>query len=223
MTDDRFIDYQDKIYQVAIFLINPRLALLKQLNDGENKVLWSIAAFHGIFTVFYQSVFDSLIVTLSWLFSQKADRGLIWYLNQVKVHSKVFSKDEIDAQLKQIQDAEETIKKILIIRDKWIAHRDAAPFNNPDKFLEENEITIEDLEKLVNLAERIIQEHFGKFQDTFVEFELPSTNLDDLTRCMIQRNGFLNFLEKYDIGKRNPDYLERVSQARKKLFDDTGL
>lgn len=223
MTDDRFIDYQDKIYQVAVFLLNPRLALLKQLNADENKILWSIAAFYGIFSVFYQSVFDSLIVTLAWLFSEKEDRGLIWYLNQVKMHSKVFSPDEIDAQLKEIKNNEEIINKIKTIRDKWIAHRDAAPFNDPDKFLKANEIRMEDLESLVGLAEGIIQEHFGRFRDTHVDFELPATDVNDLARCMTQRNAFLKFLEEFDFAKRTPDYMETVSQARKKLSDAIGF
>lgn len=212
----RIDDYQEQVYKDVVFLLNSRLSLLKQLNADENRILWAMA-FGGTFYVFNNSLFDNLVVTLSWLFSDREQRSLIWYLKQVKEHSQIFSKAEIDAQLKLIENAAETIEKLKTRRDKWIAHRDASASNNRDKFLKENKIEIEDFERLVNLAEEIIQEHFGRFQTAEVDFELPANDINDLARCISQRQELLLFLGEFDISIRKDNFMERIIQARKNL------
>jgi hypothetical protein len=89
MKDEQFIDYQDQIFQDSAFLLSPKLSLLKQLKAEENHILWKMS-FSTTILVFFNSVFDSLVVTLTWLFSDREKRSLIWYLEQVREHSKIF-------------------------------------------------------------------------------------------------------------------------------------
>lgn len=212
-------EYQDQSFSDIVFLLNSRFSLLKQLSERANQKVWRIAVIFGLLHTIYNALFDSLIVTLAWLYSKKLTdkRSLIWYLNQVKDNSKAFTKDEIDDQLNEIETHNDRILKIKNLRDKWITHRDPNAFNNRDQFLGENNLKIEDFEVLITLAEKIINKHFGRFQATEADFSLPSNDITDLARIINERNELLYFLEEFDIAKNKIDADERIELARKKL------
>lgn len=213
----QFDAHLNQTFQDIVFLLRSRIELLKQLSADENQILWSMGAIFGIFYVVHQSLLDNLIVTLSWLFSKRDNKSLIWYLNQVREHSASFSRDEIDEQLNQIDALEDTIERVKTVRDKCTVHRDPNAVNNREKFLTENKLELADFENLINLAERIINCHFGRFQDTTLDFGLPSNDVGALARCLEQRAELLRFLEEFDISNKKPDFVERILCARKNL------
>lgn len=212
-------DYQEQIFWDIVTLLNSRLQLLKELSSSNLATEWTMGALAGLHRTIYYSLFDNLIVTLAWLFSNKNvdKRSLFWYLKQVRNNCKKFSKDEIDTQLAEIEKVRDEISKITTMRDQWIAHRDSSAFNNREEFLEENEIEIRDLETLVNLAESIIDAHFGEFKDCEVDFTLPSNDFKDVINGLKQLHELVFFLNEFDISFGKPDFEDHITQARKNL------
>jgi hypothetical protein len=216
--------YRKQIYLDVVFLLNTRLQLLKEFSEEKNSIVWKIAL-SGFSEMVYRSLFDNLITSLSWLFSEsKMDkRSLYWYLNQVKSNKLAFSIDEIDEQINQLNSVKAIVDKIKIVRDKWVAHRDVNAFNNPTYFLQTNNIKIEDFEILVNLAKEIIGEHSGRFDDTELDFDLAIKGVELLADAEKSRISLLEFICEIDISKRKPDFEERKNKAIEKLFNDVNI
>jgi hypothetical protein len=49
------------------------------------------------------------------------------------------------------------------------------------------------------------------------DFELPSNDLNDLSRCINERNEFIRFLEVFDLSNKKDDFANQVREARKQL------
>ncbi len=211
--------YRRQIYKDGVFLMNTRFRFLKEFTDNNNRVIWE-NPLGGLSSIFYDSLFDNLIVTLSWLYSEsKQDkRSLIWYLNQIKANTKKFSDEEIDEQLGKINEVKNIIEKIHIVRSKWIVHRDPIAFNNPKDFLESNEVSLQDFETLIKLAQEIINEHFGRFEDTEVDFDLPVIGIDGLVWGEKARRDLLYFIEEIDLSGGKADSEERKNKAIESLL-----
>ncbi len=98
------------------------------------------------------------------------ERSFIWYINQLKEHSTSFEKpqrftnEELDEQLKEIEDERANLKIIGKYRDKWFAHRDKKYFDNPMKLWVDEPLNINVLESTVGLAKRLVEQHFSKIR-----------------------------------------------------------
>jgi hypothetical protein len=114
-------------------------------------------------------------------------RSLFWFLDELKLDEKeeketrsLFrslaglefdEKEEKEAELNKIAEfdsrkknkrnellcLEKTVSKVRLIRNKWVAHRDREAFENPNKFLKDVGLKIEDIKVLVEKAISIIQ------------------------------------------------------------------
>ena len=215
--------YRRQIFQDLAVLLNFRFQLLTELTDNKNRVLWE--ALSGVFSVIYQSLFENLIITLSWLYSESKEdrRSLIWYLKQVKSHTQIFSDSEIEKQLEKIDQKKDIVAKLKTVRDKWIAHRDPIAFNNPNEFLNVNKIELQDFEILIKLAEGIIQEHYNKFEDTQVVFDIPTPGIYALCSSVEARKDLLNFLTELDTSIGKTDAEDRKNIAIDKLLQKHSL
>ena len=190
-----------------MFWLNTRLELLKDFTDDKNSSLWDgrLGTLSG---VLFHSLFDNLIVTLSWLYaSLESDekRSLRWYLCQVKEHSKVFTEQELNTQLQTIDSAEDIVIKVKTVRDKWIAHRDPKAFNKPHVFLQTYHIDISDLEKLIEIAKEILQEHSQRFDDTDLNFDAPLHGVELLVEGGRLRTEMIKLFEEIDLDQLRDD------------------
>lgn len=222
--EEELRQYRQQIYKDVVFLMNTRLKLLKEFADTKNRLVWS-SPLGGLSSVLWDSLFDNLIITLSWLYSSsnRDRRSLIWYLNQVKVNTKKFSDDEIDDQLKKIEKIKDTIEKIKIVRDKWVGHRDPVAFNDPEKFSQEYKVNLSEFETLIRIAEEIINEHFGRFEDAEVLFDLPIHGIDLLVKGEKSRVDILHFAEKIVLSRRKPDTEEQKNNAVNEILNKHNL
>ena len=99
-------------------------------------------------------------------------RSFVWYINQLKEHStsfdspNKFTNDELDKQLLRIEGEDKNLKVIGLYRDKWFAHRDKKYFDNPMKLWDDQPLELGVLESTVDLAKKIVEEHFSRLRDT---------------------------------------------------------
>ena len=185
-------EYRDTLYKHDLILITARLNLLEQFHDPKHSLLWEGPHAFTI-SFFYQSIFDNLIITLSWLFSDSTTekRSIVWYLNKVNEHN-ILSYDVIKANLQDIINEKDRIDKVKVVRDRWLAHRDPAPFNNPEAFFRENDISLDDLQALVNLAKRILREHFHLIDQMGISYDHPSADIKILSHHVVIGLDFRN-------------------------------
>lgn len=87
------------------------------------------------------------------------------------------------------------VEKILKIRDKLIAHQDKAAFENPEAFLEEiGDLTLQDLEPLIETAESIIYENRPTADLSYLAIKTPFL----LMKVMSENDSsFIDSLRKY--------------------------
>ena len=222
--EEELRQYRQQIYKDVVFLMNTRLKLLKEFTDANNRLVWK-SPLGGLSSVLYDSLFDNLIVTLSWLYSpaNRDKRSLVWYLNQVKANTDKFSSDEIDDQLKKIESVADIIDRVKTVRDKWVGHRDPIAFNNPKDFMDMNNIQIADFESLIRLAEEIINEHFGRFEDAHLIFDLPINGIDLLVKGENSRVDIIRFAEKIVLSRRKPNFEEQKNSAVEELLEKHNL
>lgn len=222
--EEELKQYRQQIYKDVVFLMNTRLKLLKEFADTKNRLAWN-SVLGGLSSVLWDSLFDNLIVTLSWLYSSSSrdKRSLIWYLNQVKANTKKFSADEIDNQLKRIDEIKDVIEKVKTVRDKWVGHRDPIAFNNPEQFSEDYKINLNEFETLIHVAEEIIAEHFGRFEDAHPIFDLPINGIDLLVKGENSRVDIIRFGEKVVLSRRKPDFEEQKNNAVDELLNKHNL
>ncbi|CAN5231976.1 hypothetical protein BH10ACI1_BH10ACI1_04750 [soil metagenome] len=192
--EEELKQYRQQIYKDVVFLMKTRLKLLKEFADGKNKLVWK-SPLGSLSSVLWDSLFDNLIVTLSWLYSSASrdKRSLIWYINKVKEYTDKFSDDEIKDQFGKIEEVADIIKKVKTVRDSWVGHRDPLAFNNPEFFLQDYEINLNELETLIRIAEEIINKHFGRFEDTEVDFDLPINGIEIMAKGEQARISVINF------------------------------
>lgn len=222
--EEELKQYRQQIYKDVVYLMNTRLKLLKEFADGRNQLVWN-SPLAGLSSVLWDSLFDNLIVTLSWLYSSASrdKRSLIWYLNKVKDNTDKFSDDEIDNQLKRIEETKDIIEKVKTVRDKWVGHRDPIAFNDPEKFLQDYEINLNELEASIRIAEKIISEHFGRFDDSHPIFDLPINGIDLLVKGENSRVDIIRFAEKIVLSRRKPNFEEQKNNAVEQLLNNHNL
>jgi hydroxymethylpyrimidine pyrophosphatase-like HAD family hydrolase len=105
----------------------------------------------------HRLLWDIIVVDLYWLFDQKGQRSIYWYLDQIAVSNPEFQKQAATA-LTDVNSAELEIVKVKKLRDKWIAHKDRAPFEDPEAFWRREErLMIEEADRLVEIASNVIQ------------------------------------------------------------------
>ncbi len=216
--------YRQQIYKDVVFLMNTRLKLLKELSDTKNLLVWR-SPLGSLASVLWDSLFDNLIVTLSWLYSSASrdKRSLIWYLNKVKENMSEFSDEEIDNQIERINEIADIIDKVKTVRDKWVGHRDPVAFNDPESFLQTYNVNLNELETLIRCAEKIINEHFGRFEDSHVIFDLPINGIDLLVKGESSRVDIIRFAEKIILSRRKPDFEEQKNIAVDELLNKHNL
>lgn len=204
--------------------LNASLDLLRFLEttgkDEDSLQSWNTLP--SLFSFVRNSSFNQIVLTLDRLLDLKGDRSVFWYLTQMKTHIGVFESDrrfsigELDEHLNRINSLQEEIEKISRCRDKWVAHRDKAYFDNPDKFWDEISIKISDLARPVDVLKELADEHLMQLKDGEVEW----TFLDDQERLfgiLSKYRGLLKFLEEYDISRNKPDFLQKIDRAREIL------
>ncbi len=217
--EEELKQYRQQIYKDVVFLMNTRLKLLKEFADSKNQLVWN-SPLGSLSSVLWDSLFDNLIVTLSWLYSSASrdKRSLVWYINKVKENTDKFSDDEINDQFGKIEEIADIIKKVKTVRDSWVGHRDPSAFNDPEKFLQDYKINLNELETLIRIAEEIIDEHFGRFEDTSVLFDLPINGIELLVKGESSRVNVIRFAEKLFLSRKNSDFEEQKGKAIKELL-----
>lgn len=85
-------------------------------------------------------------------------------------------KTNIDSHLCSIESLQEIYLRLKGARDQSIAHRDKTAFDNPKKFWEDNQLSIEDIETLTHTVIDIVKDIFGMMNDAELEF-LPSSKI----------------------------------------------
>lgn len=212
--------YRQQIYKDGVFLMNTRLKLLKEFADTKNRLVWN-RPMGSLSSVLWDSLYDNLIVTLSWLYSSSSrdKRSLIWYLNQVRANTKKFSDDEINSHFRKIEEIKDVIEKVKTIRDKWVGHRDPVAFNDPEKFSQNYTINLNEFETLIRVAEEIINEHFGRFEETTVLFDLPIHGIDLLVQGETSRVDIIRFAERVVLSKGKSDFEEEKNNAINELLN----
>jgi len=222
MTDPeaRLQDYRQRLFIEFVRLLDSRLKLLRGFQDEANKLVWE-PPFGGFSRALRDSLFDSLIVTLSWIFSDSPSdkRSLRWYIEQVREHSSRFTNDELNGQLAQIETHKDVLDRVKNLRSRWLAHRDPSPFNDPTKFFEENRVTIGDVEKLVDCAKAILQEQTNRFDEVQLVYDAPIAGIESLTECIRHRNNTIKLVE--DVALANENELLR-SRALTSFLEKSG-
>jgi len=134
--------------------------LIRKLDEKEvPEVKLTLELFDNLLEFVYLLLWDNVVVTLYWIYDHKGQRGLIWYLNQIRTFKH--SEKKVDEQIAKIQSLSGEIKKVKKFRDKWIAHRDKEPLEKYDEFWKkEARLTIKEVETLSDTAFEIIREHY---------------------------------------------------------------
>lgn len=198
--------------------------MLKEFAEGKNTLAWN-SPLAGLSSVLWDSLFDNLIVTLSWLYSSSSrdKRSLIWYINKVKENTDKFSDDEIKDQFGKIEEVADIIKKVKTVRDSWVGHRDPIAFNDSENFLQDYEINLNELEALIRTAENIISEHFGRFDDSHPIFDLPINGIDLLVKGENSRVDIIRFAEKLFLSRKKSDFEGQKNNAIDELLNKHNL
>jgi AbiU2 len=224
--EEELRQYREQIKKDIREIINPRLNYLKNLTDESNRLI--LEGRHGdVFVNFWWSLFDNLNVTLPWIFSKSGrdKRSLRWYLNQVKSNKVVFSEHEIDEQIKELDDLDEVIEKIKVLRDGWLAHRDPSSFKPRQDVLSTNKITLSDLEKLIILLRRIIKTHIERFENYSIEDLLEESRNDQisfLNRSITNSNYFDEFASQIPSIYNEIDQNQPLAKLVNKLLANCG-
>lgn len=202
-------NYRDQLFRDVVGLLDARLKLIKGFGESGNLVVWD-PPFGGTSHTFYWALIDSLIVTLHWLYSKSSrdKRSLRWYLEQVRSNTRRFSEDELNAQIEQLDKLDGEFSKIDALRSQWISHRDPAAFNDPNKFLKDNAISVEEVEGLVNTAKSILEEHSKRFDEAFPIYDAPITGIDGLSECVTNRNQIFEFKRRAFSARTDQEIVE---------------
>ncbi len=147
--------------------------LIGKLDEKEvPEVKLTLELFDNLLEFVYLLLWDNVVVTLYWIYDHKGQRGLIWYLNQIRTFTH--SEKKVDEQIAKIQSLSGEIKKVKKFRDKWIAHRDKEPLEKYDEFWKkEARLTIKEVEILSDTAFEIIQEHYPVTELTNSGIHIP--------------------------------------------------
>lgn len=84
--------------------------------------------------------------------------------------------------------------------------------------MEKNQISIQDFESLVELAEEIINEHFEMFEDTSTLFDLPTSGVKELAQFVHAGEDLREFVKELVLSKKEGDFEERIIKATKSLL-----
>lgn len=170
---------------------------LKERDAPEIKLAFQI--FKDLFELIYLLLWENIVVKLYWLYDQKSQRGLIWYLNVAKSSSVKPSQIDIDKQINRIESLKGEIEKVKRFRDKWIAHRDKEPFEKYEEFWsKEVRLTMNEVKTLTNCAHEIIQEHFPITDATTSGINIPFL----LSKVFIKEK-FIYRLDEYGLVDRS--------------------
>ena len=220
-------EYLDKIV-VTVWELNSNLSVirsLRDLNDPEKRDAYNVLS--EFFSFVHRSALTHLVLTIDRLYEEPkqisrlcehcrnvvseisyGERSLIWYLTQLKTHSKNFSEpkkisEEVEEQIKWIENESKSIKKIGLYRDKWFAHRDKKYFDNPQKIWAENPLLFEDLENLVNLSNKIVSRSFQRFRDSDISwYSEHLVGLDRVFNLIKSARKTIPRLGEYEIRER---------------------
>jgi hypothetical protein len=194
---DAVLELQKKLNALKYLLVKG-----KQEDKPEIKV--AIGVFNDLFFFIHGLLWDSIVVNLYWLYDKKGQRSIYWYLAQLKKSEPSFEQ-KINEQVKEIDKLESEIKRVKKFRNKWIAHKDKEPFEKSEDFWKREEtLTIEEVQKLVETASKIVQ----------IECPIVDTTnhgihkLFALTHLIVSKNpDFLWKMEEYKVLERI-DYSE---------------
>lgn len=151
--------------------LNYLIEKLDERDKPEVKLAFDI--FENLFEFIYLLLWDNVVIKLYWLFDKKGQRGLIWYLTEVKSKSEL-SENEINRQIERIELLNSEVEKVKRFRDKWIAHRDKEPFEKYEEFwAKEARLNISEIKSLTETAYEIIQEHFPVTDLTVSGINIP--------------------------------------------------
>ena len=144
--------------------------ILEKVKEPKGKIALEI--FDELLNSIFFLLLESIVVNLSWLYEKtwrfdkhgkkikdKKIRSLFWYLEE-QIKSNPQKADEFNLLITKADSLDALVKKLRSVRDKWVVHRDEKAVENPEKFLEEVGLKLEDVKKLINSADEIIQEHF---------------------------------------------------------------
>lgn len=143
---------------------NALVYLVGKLDEKDiPEVKLALEVFDDLLEFIYLLLWESIVINLYWLYDRKGQRGLIWYLKQIK--NSELSGKKVDEHLKRIEslnneiDLNNEIEKVKKIRNKWIAHRDKEPYVKYGEFWKKETIpSIQEIKTLTETAFEIVQE-----------------------------------------------------------------
>ena len=174
------------------------LLYLEKKFDPAYKECWEIAPW--FFTTVQKSALNNVVLVLCILFEKDSKRSLFRYLDKLKripkSHCPV-TQAEIASDVDKIGGQEAILKKLKNYRDKFIAHRDKQPFDNPQTFWERNPFPLDEVEKLANITKSLVQFHSGRLLDSCHNFEVAAhLGLDKVFKLMKQRSDLARKVEE---------------------------
>jgi hypothetical protein len=114
----------------------------------------------------------------------RSDLNIVKLLIHLRKDEKVDEKD-IEETVKELKKNRNIIKKILVHRDKFYAHFDREYFCNSESLFKNENITWNDLKKLIELAGQIINKYSDIIYSDGFKFEF--TNLDDRLNYLFKK------------------------------------
>jgi hypothetical protein len=161
--------------------------ILEAVKKPENKN--AVEIHNALLETLYRLLWENLILNICWLYDKKAKHNIFWHLEYLKKIKTGFE-TEINSLIAKIEKQENNVKKVRIVRNKWVAHRDEITFKNPDKFWAENKLLLKDIKEIVNAATEVTMEYFP------VSRSFPSEDLCGLPRLFFSIRESPEFVEK---------------------------
>ena len=180
MSENKSLEKQKELLVEAVLELQKKLNTLKYIlaerkEESKPEIKVAIGVFNDFLFFLHGLLWDSIVINLYWLYDKKGERSIYWYLSQLK-QSEPHIEQQIDEQIKEIDELENEIKRVKKFRNKWIAHKDneikrvkkfrnkwiahkdKEPFEKSEEFWKREErLTIEEVEKLVKTASNVVQ------------------------------------------------------------------
>lgn len=168
----RSIEQQKEFVLAAVLDLESELRTLayisnrqKRIDEKTNEIVFS--TYGALIRTLVTSLWHNVILKLYWLYDEKGQRGLLWFL------TTVLPENDANAKWKSMVDKHsKELGKVKKNRDKWVAHRDKKPSENPEEFWKDGErLTLVEIKSLLATARDII--HHDCILTDATEFGIP--------------------------------------------------
>lgn len=136
--------------------------ILENAEKAEGQIALSV--FGNLIEYIYILLWESIIINLQWMFekpARKESRGLYWFINNKRKSDPENDKRaEWDTLEKELDWHLDVVKKVRLIRHKWLAHRDKKACKDPTQFIKEVKLDLADVRLLIDVALKIVTKDF---------------------------------------------------------------